>query len=1146
MTYAGDAHLVLSTKVQANPLSKKPPPTSLGGSSSTSTSPSDLSTQSPFLSSRTTSTGLFPSSPSSRGILFAAAPLIVPMELRLSQVKLRAIVVLVVSKTKGITLVFKNDPLESLEVSSTFDSVAVIQKYLQQEIEHQLREMFREDLPGIIHRLSQRWLSGDSEKKKKSEQDSSNSNVRESGVPKSVSDPQNLANENSARTGRSFSTKDDTTPRAKSKSRKSGLANTTPGHSPSTSPRNHQSSNFNKKAPSNVSGMGSSPRIKSSRKSNNNLSGNPSTYTRPGHTSKAASTSAAKLHGELQNATSSSSKGGFASFFSSSGKDSQDDRTSTYGSTFDSMFNTSGFQEIENYDPTYGLRPDDLPVRGSDYSGLGKLAGMMSGGLGDLISDPTKDKNKSFQHKSKGKERDLDNGKSTSQKGGSNSSIRNSLTDEDDLAQNGDISGSFGSSYSRRRNLNSISAERERERENSQSSHRPSSGEMKVGLDAIQVPGGGIENLNGSPFSDDDENQDEESGTDEDGEGEESGTTSEDEEDEEEDDVDDLDNLGHFDRSHTSSNRYEDDVEDDYTSQTYQNGQDEEPNEDYSRYGYPPPGAAFSDTSLGEPINFGNTGMGTRTLFGRKANSNKSFGGTSRPNSPKVNSSSNKARSSYSNHRRNDSNNSSSSQTTNPKVQYETIKAVGGGTITRPRVYHIASRIQAPEIEDDDYDEDDLEDDESTRLGNATLRAGSSSSNRGAASTAKAMSRGSGSGNGESYGKRTGVAALDGRNDLRTVVGDRSNSSFHLHAPIASRTSRQRQALQNYDDVEDYNPSIGRSRDQEETGSEDEDEDPYGYKDNAYHHKTHSRQPTEESDDSRSPSLATLDPEPMDIHGYEYKTQLYREKYGATYRAGYGGSKSSNVDSNDHSNSDISNSFDQSTAPTSAEYHPQPPRSSTPNIPSKNLSQSPNNKTNVNSSQQVRPSMSRDASAHFQDLITSGQTLSPFARNLDGFAVRSAPGSGHGYSNSITGRSNNSSLNGKNSSNPSSTSPTRSHISLPHNGSFNRNSNPHSAAHSHSSSVSSNGKVPRRRTFQLGGGNSEEEKNVTNSLPASPIKNNSPIRRPSASSRSTSLDLERGSLSGGSGEGFMSPTRQRFGRGVSERGKINGWESIRE
>lgn len=131
--YAGDAHLELSTSVQANPLAK---PASAGA-------------------------GLFATPAAERGMLFAASPLTVPMRVRLSEVHLRAIVVLVVSRTKGITLVFKNDPLESVKVSSTFDSVGVIQKYLQEEIEAQLREMFREDLPTIIHRLSQEWLRTD-------------------------------------------------------------------------------------------------------------------------------------------------------------------------------------------------------------------------------------------------------------------------------------------------------------------------------------------------------------------------------------------------------------------------------------------------------------------------------------------------------------------------------------------------------------------------------------------------------------------------------------------------------------------------------------------------------------------------------------------------------------------------------------------------------------------------------------------------------------------------------------------------------------------------------------------------------------------------------------------------------------------------
>ena len=93
-----------------------------------------------------------------RGMLAAKQPLVVPMLLRLSHFKLNSYVVLVVSKQKGITLVFKTDPLQNVDINSTFDSIAVIQKFIQREIEGQLRQMFREDLPGIIHRLSQQWI----------------------------------------------------------------------------------------------------------------------------------------------------------------------------------------------------------------------------------------------------------------------------------------------------------------------------------------------------------------------------------------------------------------------------------------------------------------------------------------------------------------------------------------------------------------------------------------------------------------------------------------------------------------------------------------------------------------------------------------------------------------------------------------------------------------------------------------------------------------------------------------------------------------------------------------------------------------------------------------------------------------------------
>ncbi|KAI8842467.1 hypothetical protein BJ741DRAFT_656319 [Chytriomyces cf. hyalinus JEL632] len=121
MTYAGDAHVILNTKVQANPLNLPRHEYTVKHSPA---------------------------------ILAANHPLVVPMRLRISNLKLRGIIVLVIDKHKGTTLVFKNDPLEKVDVNSTFDGVASVRRFLQSQIEGQLRQMFQEDLPMLIHKLS--------------------------------------------------------------------------------------------------------------------------------------------------------------------------------------------------------------------------------------------------------------------------------------------------------------------------------------------------------------------------------------------------------------------------------------------------------------------------------------------------------------------------------------------------------------------------------------------------------------------------------------------------------------------------------------------------------------------------------------------------------------------------------------------------------------------------------------------------------------------------------------------------------------------------------------------------------------------------------------------------------------------------------
>ncbi|KAB5558224.1 hypothetical protein GE09DRAFT_1221353 [Coniochaeta sp. 2T2.1] len=125
MCYSGDAFLTLKTRVQANPLNT-------------------------YLCSKPDFTSPQP--------LAAASGLTIPLQITLSEIKLSAFIILVFSKQKGLTLVFRNDPLESLKVSSTFDSIQFVRDYLQRTIEGKLRDLMMDELPAIIHRLSlQLW-----------------------------------------------------------------------------------------------------------------------------------------------------------------------------------------------------------------------------------------------------------------------------------------------------------------------------------------------------------------------------------------------------------------------------------------------------------------------------------------------------------------------------------------------------------------------------------------------------------------------------------------------------------------------------------------------------------------------------------------------------------------------------------------------------------------------------------------------------------------------------------------------------------------------------------------------------------------------------------------------------------------------------
>ncbi|GBL50520.1 hypothetical_protein [Candidozyma auris] len=134
ISYSGDFHLTLHTKVQANPLKIY----------------CDNSQEKEVSSLQSFVTPDF---------LLSVEPFNLPLDLKLSDIKISGIGIIVFSKSKGLTLVFRNDPLDSIKVSSTFDTVQVLANFLQKQIETQIRDLFRETLPTLLHKLSLKYVS---------------------------------------------------------------------------------------------------------------------------------------------------------------------------------------------------------------------------------------------------------------------------------------------------------------------------------------------------------------------------------------------------------------------------------------------------------------------------------------------------------------------------------------------------------------------------------------------------------------------------------------------------------------------------------------------------------------------------------------------------------------------------------------------------------------------------------------------------------------------------------------------------------------------------------------------------------------------------------------------------------------------------
>lgn len=144
--YQGDAYIVIQTTVQVNPLVVPKMDTNL------------------IIGS---------------GVVAANQPLDVPMQLRISNLRLSGIAALVLYSNKGVTFCFKNDPLENIQVSSSFDNVPTIRKFINNLIKTQISSFLLDDIPNIIHTFSLEKMEHKNQKNKE------RSNSFDSSVPNS-------------------------------------------------------------------------------------------------------------------------------------------------------------------------------------------------------------------------------------------------------------------------------------------------------------------------------------------------------------------------------------------------------------------------------------------------------------------------------------------------------------------------------------------------------------------------------------------------------------------------------------------------------------------------------------------------------------------------------------------------------------------------------------------------------------------------------------------------------------------------------------------------------------------------------------------------------------------------------------------------
>ena len=593
----------------------------------------------------------------------------------------------------------------------------------------------------------------------------------------------------------------------------------------------------------------------------------------------------------------------------------------------------STFPEIENYDPTYGLRPDDLPTH-SGFSGLGKLAQRVSGGLKDLTS---------------------------------------SSPQESSIGTFSGIAGLMDAPLIEERSDEEFAQDQFEFEYDSEGNLLPSPGHHHA--DLLASSSGSADELEATDESEQEHDGDLY--------------------------VDDVPDLDLDDPADTSL--------------------------DYSRFGYPPASAAFSDTqevNRASSIIFDDEPGSSSNRRSRRESASK--GATSvRSGARSVRSVGSRPRSAS-------------------KIEYETIPAVGGGTVTRPRIYHIASKVQPPEFDWDD---------ESTAR---PSQVGGAPSSRTAGATTR-------------YGSDMGSTTFGSRaNTIRGFNSPQIDQPEHPDDSEESLVELPPESMHSSDpsqhpQAKNLHNSQWRASSSASSASVSARQSSAGWDSGVHTFGALSGSASARGmswDHSASSTAPTSHHPSTGFSGSASEANAIRPgltgERAMTDASSGSGIRVRKNKSMARPRPMTSGSLDRAgfvtatygQGPGASATPPRSKRISPPEVGA-DLSSSPQGGLHSSSPRQGagnRNSLSIDASAHFADLVKSNYTLSPFTRNMEHFTVRSAPVTPGLHHSSAA-----SSTTGSGSSVPSAVPPASvvSQPLLPQ---------------------TTSSPARRRRTFQLGGG----------------------------------------------------------------------------